>query len=39
VAAGALPGFGKRELGSERVTKLLREVLADEGAAEVGKEG
>src|SRR4051812_41871848 len=33
VAAGALPGFGKRELGSERVTKLLREALAD--AAEV----
>ena len=29
VAAGALPGFGKRELGSERVTKLLREALAD----------
>jgi CheY-like chemotaxis protein len=30
VAAGALPGFGKRELGSERVTKLLREALADQ---------
>ena len=30
VAAGALPGFGKRELGSERVTRLLREALADQ---------
>jgi len=30
VAAGALPGFGKREIGSERVTKLLREALADQ---------
>jgi hypothetical protein len=30
VAAGALPGFGKRELGSERVTKLLREALTDQ---------
>jgi len=27
VAAGALPGFGKREIGSERVTKLIREAL------------
>ena len=29
IAAGALPGFGKRELGSERVTKLLREALSN----------
>ena len=29
VAAGALPGFGKREIGSERVTKLLRGALSD----------
>ena len=36
VAAGALPGFGKRELGSERVTKLLREALAD--SAEVRRD-
>ena len=27
-AAGALPGFGKRELGSKRVTELLRSALA-----------
>jgi hypothetical protein len=27
VAAGALPGFGKRELGSKRVVELLRSVL------------
>ena len=26
-AAGALPGFGKRELGTKRVTELLREAL------------
>jgi two-component system, chemotaxis family, chemotaxis protein CheY len=30
LAAGALPGFGKRELGSERVAKLIREALAME---------
>lgn len=28
VAAGALPGFGKRELGTARVTQLIRDVLA-----------
>ena len=28
VAAGALPGFGKRDLGSPRVAELLREALA-----------
>jgi hypothetical protein len=33
VAAGALPGFGKRELGTERVTKLIREALADTSGA------
>jgi two-component system chemotaxis response regulator CheY len=27
VAAGALPGFGKRELGSSRVLQLLRDTL------------
>jgi two-component system chemotaxis response regulator CheY len=27
VAAGALPGFGKRELGSPRVAQLIREAL------------
>ena len=30
VAAGALPGFGKREIGGQRVTQLLREALASE---------
>ena len=30
VEAGALPGFGKREIGSPRVTELLREALAQE---------
>ena len=29
IAAGALPGFGKRELGTERVTKLIREALLE----------
>jgi two-component system, chemotaxis family, chemotaxis protein CheY len=29
VAAGAMPGFGKREIGSSRVTQLLREALGD----------
>lgn len=28
--AGALPGFGKREIGSARVTQLLRDVLDGE---------
>src|SRR5690349_4426097 len=28
IAAGALPGFGKRELGSARVTSLLQDALA-----------
>ena len=27
VAAGALPGFGKRELGSSRVAQMLRDAL------------
>src|SRR5688572_25156847 len=31
VRAGALPGFGKRELGSQRVPQLLREALGDAG--------
>ena len=30
VVAGALAGFGKREIGSSRVTQLLREALVDE---------
>lgn len=29
VAAGALPGFGKRELGSQRVVELLKGALTD----------
>jgi len=32
LAAGALPGFGKRELGTERVTKLLREAIMEPAA-------
>jgi hypothetical protein len=27
VAAGALPGFGKRELGTPRVSQLIRDAL------------
>jgi DNA-binding NarL/FixJ family response regulator len=27
VAAGALPGFGKREIGSKRVAQIIREAL------------
>ena len=30
IEAGAMPGFGKRDIGSERVTKLLRDALASE---------
>src|SRR5688572_8738204 len=30
VAAGALPGFGKREIGSPRVTQLLRDALTEQ---------
>ena len=33
-AAGAVPGFGKRELGTARVTELLRDAL---GSAAVAK--
>jgi len=29
VQAGALPGFGKREIGTPRVKQLLQQVLAD----------
>lgn len=32
VAAGALPGFGKRDIGTDRVTHLIRDALADEPA-------
>ena len=34
VAAGALAGFGKREIGSPRVTELLRAALAEGAPAE-----
>jgi CheY-like chemotaxis protein len=30
VAAGALPGFGKRDIGSPRVTDLIRDALSHE---------
>jgi DNA-binding NtrC family response regulator len=30
VAAGALPGFGKRDIGTDRVTNLIRQALSDE---------
>lgn len=33
VAAGALPGFGKRELGTPRVLELLRDALSSDVAA------
>jgi hypothetical protein len=33
IAAGALPGFGKREIGSKRVTQLLKDALADRDRA------
>lgn len=33
VAAGALPGFGKRELGSSRVKELLKSVLSETSSA------
>ncbi len=29
IQAGALPGFGKREIGGSRVTQLLRDAVAD----------
>ena len=31
VAAGALPGFGKREIGSPRVVQLLKDALGEQG--------
>ena len=34
VAEGALPGFGKREIGTPRVAELLREALKSPAAAE-----
>jgi hypothetical protein len=30
VKAGALPGFGKRELGSPKVVQLLKEALGEQ---------
>jgi two-component system, chemotaxis family, chemotaxis protein CheY len=35
VAAGAMPGFGKREIGTARATQLLREALASVATAPV----
>jgi two-component system chemotaxis response regulator CheY len=32
IAAGALPGFGKREIGSAKVKELLRSALAESNA-------
>ena len=32
LSAGALPGFGKREIGTPRVTQLLREAMSDQVA-------
>jgi two-component system chemotaxis response regulator CheY len=34
VAVGALPGFGKRELGSPRVAQLIRDALSGEVLAQ-----
>lgn len=34
VAAGALPGFGKREIGSTQVTQLIRDALSGASAPE-----
>ena len=39
IQAGALPGFGKREIGGPRVTQLLRDAVADQPAAEVNAAG
>ena len=32
IQAGALPGFGKREIGGAKVTQLLRDAVADQPA-------
>jgi two-component system chemotaxis response regulator CheY len=32
IAAGALPGFGKRELGTQRVVDLIRDAFKEEAA-------
>jgi CheY-like chemotaxis protein len=37
VKAGALPGFGKKDLGSSRVAAMLREVLATEPVKAAGE--
>jgi CheY-like chemotaxis protein len=39
VAAGGLPGFGKREMGSARVTQLLRDALEPAPAEASGEAG
>ena len=38
VAAGALPGFGKRELSSPRVLELIRGALAEDAAAAAARD-
>ena len=37
VAAGAVPGFGKREIGQPRVAQLIREALGSSDARAAGK--
>ena len=39
VAAGAMAGFGKREIGSKRVTELLKGALADADEPAAAKPG
>ena len=36
LSAGALPGFGKREIGSPKVSQLLRDALSDTAKASTG---
>lgn len=36
VAAGALPGFGKREMSSPRVTEIIRAALENEPSTKAG---
>lgn len=38
-AAGALPGFGKRDLGTARTNALLRDALSERSAAAAGRAG
>lgn len=39
VAAGALPGFGKREMGGTKVPDLIRSALAEEPAGVTERKG